>query len=68
MSILLTKYQEKKITSKLKQGFLEVSLKEGRLKLRPINKPIHKPSKNDNIAKIPKEWQNELNFSRSILK
>ena len=43
-------------------------LKEGRLKLRPINKPIHKPSKNDKIAKTPKEWQNELNFSRSILK
>ena len=43
-------------------------LKEGRLKLRPINKPIHKPSKKDKTAKIPKEWQNELNFSRSILK
>ena len=36
-------------------------LKEGRLKIRPINKPIHKPSKNDKIAHVPKEWQ-ELNF------
>lgn len=32
-------------------------LKEGNLKLRPINKPIHKPSKKDKIAQIPKEWQ-----------
>lgn len=30
--------------------------KEGRLKIRPINKPIHKPTKNDKVAKIPKEW------------
>ncbi len=33
-------------------------LKEGNLKLRPINKPIHKPKATDKIAKIPKEWQN----------
>jgi len=31
-------------------------LKEGKLKLRPINKPIHKPSKNDKVAQIPSEW------------
>lgn len=31
-------------------------LKEGNLKLRPINKPIHKPKPNDKIAKIPEEW------------
>lgn len=31
-------------------------LKEGRLKIRPINKPIHKPSKNDKVAQVPKEW------------
>ena len=31
-------------------------LKEGRLKTRPINKPIHKPSRNDKVAQIPKEW------------
>jgi len=29
---------------------------EGNLKLRPINKPIHKPSKNDKVAQLPKEW------------
>ncbi|MBZ0199478.1 MAG: site-specific DNA-methyltransferase [Ignavibacteriaceae bacterium] len=29
---------------------------EGKLKFRPINKPIHKPAANDKIAKIPKEW------------
>lgn len=31
-------------------------LKEGRLKMRPINKPIHKPSGSDKVAKIPDEW------------
>lgn len=30
--------------------------KEGRLKIRPINKPIHKPTGNDKISKIPMEW------------
>ncbi len=29
---------------------------EGKLKFRPINKPIHKPTANDKVAKIPKEW------------
>ena len=33
----------------------------GNLKLRPINKPIHKPSKNDKVAQLPKEWLS-LNF------
>ncbi len=32
-------------------------LKEGKLKLRPINKPIHQPKPNDRIAKIPDEWK-----------
>lgn len=31
-------------------------LKEGKLKLRPINKPIHIPSKKDKVAQVPKEW------------
>jgi len=31
--------------------------KEGLLKVRPINKPIHKPSKKDKVAQIPKEWE-----------
>lgn len=34
-----------------------VALKEGKLKLRPINKPIHKPSLKDKVAQVPKEWQ-----------
>ncbi len=29
----------------------------GNLKIRPINKPIHKPSRSDKIAQIPKEWK-----------
>jgi len=33
-------------------------LKEGTLKIRPINKPIHIPSPRDKIAKLPKEWIN----------
>jgi len=37
-------------------------LKEGNLRIRPINKPVHKPSKNDKVAQVPKEWvQLELN-------
>lgn len=31
-------------------------LKAGRLKIRPINKPIHKPRANDKVAQIPTEW------------
>jgi adenine-specific DNA-methyltransferase len=30
--------------------------KEGILKFRPINKPIHKPSVNDKVAQMPLEW------------
>jgi adenine-specific DNA-methyltransferase len=29
---------------------------EGELKIRPINKPIHKPSGNDKVSQVPKEW------------
>jgi DNA modification methylase len=36
-------------------------LKEGKLKIRPINKPIHKPTSKDKVAQIPKEWL-ELSF------
>lgn len=37
-------------------------LNEGRLKMRPITKPIHTPSKTDKVAQVPKEWlQLELN-------
>ena len=40
-----------------------IDLKNGELKLRPVNKPIHKPSKKDRIAQVPKEWQDELKIS-----
>ena len=36
-------------------------LKQGKLKIRPIDKPIHKPTIEEKIAQIPKEW-GELNF------
>lgn len=32
------------------------NLNEGNLKVRPINKPIHKPSGNDKVSRVPKEW------------
>jgi DNA modification methylase len=31
-------------------------LNEGKLKIRPINKPIHKPTGNDKVSQVPKEW------------
>lgn len=31
-------------------------LKEGRLRFRPVNKPIHKPTRSDKVAQIPEEW------------
>jgi len=34
--------------------------KEGRLKLRPINKPIHKPKSTDKLARTPQEWSDSL--------
>jgi DNA modification methylase len=40
-------------------------LKEGKLKTRPINKPIHKPKANDKIAQIPLEWKNGNLFSKN---
>jgi adenine-specific DNA-methyltransferase len=33
-----------------------VLLKEGIFRTRPINKPIHVPSLNDKVAKVPDEW------------
>lgn len=41
-----------------------VDLKEGRLKSRPINKPIHKPNKKNKLSQIPKEWMG-LNFEKT---
>jgi hypothetical protein len=34
---------------------LEYQIK--RLKIRPINKPIHRPSERDKIAQVPSEWK-----------
>lgn len=31
-------------------------LRTGKLKTRPINKPIHVPSSKDKVAQIPLEW------------
>ncbi|HYM94393.1 MAG TPA: site-specific DNA-methyltransferase [Chitinophagaceae bacterium] len=36
-------------------------LKEGKLKVRPITKPIHKPSGKDKVSRVPEEWLT-LNF------
>lgn len=33
-------------------------MREGTLKVRPIGKPIHKPSDKDKVAQIPPEWIN----------
>ncbi|MBI1781508.1 MAG: site-specific DNA-methyltransferase [Sphingobacteriales bacterium] len=33
-----------------------LELKDGKLKSRPVNKPIHKPSKKDKVARMPEEW------------
>lgn len=33
-----------------------IDLNEGELKIRPINKPIHKPSGNDKVSQVPKDW------------
>ncbi len=32
-------------------------LREGQLKIRPIGKPIHKPSGREKVAKTPEEWR-----------
>jgi DNA modification methylase len=34
-----------------------LQLKEGLLKVRPITKPIHKPSAKDKVAQFPTEWK-----------
>jgi len=34
-------------------------LKEGKLKIRPINKPIYSPSHKDKIAQLPIEWSHK---------
>ncbi len=39
-------------------------LNDGSLKVRPINKPIHKPTGKDKVSQMPKEWM-QLEFSDS---
>lgn len=46
--------KEKKYMGTTKQRIEK--LFDGSLKVRPINKPIHKPSPKDKVASIPKEW------------
>ncbi|MBN2213977.1 MAG: site-specific DNA-methyltransferase [Bacteroidales bacterium] len=54
------------------QKYIEIAkqrindLKEGRLKLRPINKPIHKPKSTDKIVQIPEEWKEGVLFNSKI--
>lgn len=33
-----------------------IDFNEGKLKIRPINKPIHIPTGNDKVSQVPKEW------------
>ena len=35
------------------------SLENGTLKIRPLDKPIHKPSKKDKVSSYPEEWKNQ---------
>ncbi|MDK2979329.1 MAG: adenine-specific DNA-methyltransferase [Bacteroidales bacterium] len=56
------------------QKYIEIAkqrikdLKEGNLKKRPINKPIHQPKSTDKLAQVPKEWDKingyKLNFTK----
>jgi adenine-specific DNA-methyltransferase len=32
---------------------------EGRLKIRPLGKPVHKPSGRERVAQVPEEWKEE---------
>ncbi len=49
--------KEKKYVEIAEQRLRDV--KGGKLKLRPIYKPIHKPKASDKIAQIPAEWKSE---------
>jgi len=46
--------KEKEYCDIAKQRIIDFN--EGKLKIRPINKPIHKPSSNDKVSQVPKEW------------
>ena len=63
-SIAALKNKRNSIGIERQSDYVEVArervakLKNGELKLRPINKPIHQPKPNDKIAQIPEEWTN----------
>ena len=46
--------KEKKYVKKAKDRIKQ--LFNGTLRIRPINKPIHKPSPKDKVARLPQEW------------
>ncbi|MDR2466573.1 MAG: site-specific DNA-methyltransferase [Prevotellaceae bacterium] len=46
--------KEKEYCDIAKQRIIDFN--EGKLKIRPINKPVHKPSGNDKVSQVPKEW------------
>ncbi|MBU4486675.1 MAG: site-specific DNA-methyltransferase, partial [Candidatus Delongbacteria bacterium] len=46
--------KEKEYCEIAKQRIIDFN--EGKLKIRPINKPIHSPSGNDKVSQVPKEW------------
>ncbi|MDO4703439.1 site-specific DNA-methyltransferase [Tannerella sp.] len=46
--------KEKEYCDIAKQRIIDFN--EGKLKIRPINKPIHKPSANDKVSQVPEEW------------
>lgn len=46
--------KEKEYCNIAKQRIIDFN--EGKLKIRPTNKPVHKPSGNDKLSQVPKEW------------
>ena len=36
------------------------ALHKGNLKLRPLGKPVHIPSGNEKVARIPEEWEKKV--------
>lgn len=38
----------------------------GKLKFRPINKPIHKPTGNDKVSQVPKQWLEQEDKNKSL--
>ncbi len=36
---------------------------QGRLKIRPLGKPVHKPTGKEKVAQVPDEWKANISFS-----